>query len=259
MPDYPAMIAPADHIEAAPRRVRAFLGGVPVVDTTSAMYVWEWPGYPQYYLPFADFDPACLVDEDHLQRMKRGEVRRFGLRAGDVARPGSLRVFTADSLAGLEGLVKVDWDAPDAWFEEDEEIFVHPRNPYTRVDAIRSNRPIRVELDGRVLADAAASVMVFETGLPTRYYLDRTCVDFTHLEASPTQTPCPYKGRTSAYWSIRIGTELHEDLAWAYDFPTRALTPIAGMVSFYNEKVDIILDGKPLERPVTHFFKTAAS
>lgn len=248
------MIAPVNHIEPAPRRVRAYVGNIPIVDSTNAMYVWEWPGYPQYYLPLTDFDPACLVDEGGTEHTDRGEARVFGLKLGDDERPRSLRAYTADSLPGLDGLVSIQWDAPDAWFEEDEEIFVHPRNPYTRVDAVRSNRPIRVELDGLVLADAISSVMVFETGLPTRYYVDRTAVDFTHLESSTTQTPCPYKGRTSQYWSIRVGDALHEDLAWSYDYPTRALAPIAGLVAFYNEKVELILDGEPLDRPVTHFF-----
>lgn len=255
MPDYPAMIAVENQIEPAPRRVRAFLAGQPIVDTTQASYVWEWPNYPQFYLPLVDFNPDFLVDEDRTHRMKRGVVRDFGLRVGDIERPRSLRAFTDDSVPGLSGMVRVNWDAPDAWFEEDEEVFVHPRNPYTRVDAIRSNRPIRIELDEVVLAEAATSIMVFETGLPTRYYVDRTAVDFTHLEPSATQTPCPYKGVTSGYWSVRAGAALHEDLAWAYDFPTLALAPIAGLVSFYNEKVDITLDGVRLERPVTHFFR----
>jgi uncharacterized protein (DUF427 family) len=95
--------------------------------------------------------------------------------------------------------------------------------------------------------------MVFETGLPTRYYLNRTEVDFSHLVATDTVTACPYKGRTSGYWSVRVGEELHADLAWCYDFPTRQLEPIAGLIAFYNEKLDILLDGEPLERPQTHF------
>jgi uncharacterized protein (DUF427 family) len=95
--------------------------------------------------------------------------------------------------------------------------------------------------------------MVFETGLPTRYYLHRTEIDFTRLRPSETVTACPYKGRTTGYWSVEAGGTLHADLAWSYDFPTRELLPIAGLVSFYNEKVDIFLDGAPLERPRTPF------
>jgi len=124
-----------------------------------------------------------------------------------------------------------------------------------RVDAVRSTRPVRVELDGVLLAESACPVMVFETGLPTRYYVARTEVNFEHLIPTETVTECPYKGTTSGYWSIRIGDTVHPDLAWTYDFPTRQLSPIAGMVAFYNEKVDVVLDGRRLERPKTHFFQ----
>jgi uncharacterized protein (DUF427 family) len=133
--DYPQVIVPVDHIEPVPRRVRAMLAGEVVLDTTRALYVWEWPNYPQYYVPVADVNASVLVDEDHLQRLKRGTARRQGLRVGDVSRPGSARLYTNDALEGLAGTVRFDWEALDAWYEEDEEVFVHPRNPYTRVDA----------------------------------------------------------------------------------------------------------------------------
>ena len=154
---------------------------------------------------------------------------------------------------GLAGTVRFDWAALDAWFEEDEQVFVHPRSPYTRVDALRSNRPVRVELEGVLLAESASPVMVFETGLPTRYYLPRTDVSFGRLVPSDTVTACPYKGVTSGYWSVGGAATRHADLAWAYDFPTRQLLPIAGLVAFYNEKVDTFIDGQPVERPQTHF------
>lgn len=248
--DYPKMIVPVEHTEPVPRRVRAVLNGRTVLDTTRAVYLWEWPNYPQYYVPAADLDPAAVLDEEHVQRLKRGSARRIGLRVGDQVRPAAGRIYTDGP---VEGLARLEWDALDAWFEEDEQVFVHPRNPYSRVDALRSTRTVRISLDGVVLAESSSPVLVFETGLPTRYYLNRTDVDFTHLEASPTRTSCPYKGRTSGYWSVRAAGSVHQDLAWAYDFPTAALLPIAGLVAFYNEKVDVHLDGRPLDRPVTHF------
>ena len=156
----------------------------------------------------------------------------------------------------MTGTVRFEWGALDSWFEEDEEVFVHPRDPYTRVDAVRSDRRVRVEIDGVVLADSACTVMVFETGLPIRYYFDRPDVHFTHLGPSDTVTSCPYKGMTSGYWSVLVDGTVHSDLAWAYDFPTRQLLPIAGLVSFYNEKVDIYVDGTRLDRPQTHFSRT---
>ena len=154
----------------------------------------------------------------------------------------------------LKGTVRFEWGALDSWLEEDEQVFVHPRNPYVRVDALRSTRAVRVELAGAVLARSSSPVLVFETGLPTRYYINRTEVDFSHLVPTTTVTECPYKGRTTGYWSVRAGGELHPDLAWTYDFPTRQLQPIAGPIAFYKEKVDIFVDDRQLERPKTHFF-----
>jgi uncharacterized protein (DUF427 family) len=255
MRDHPMMIAEVDRIEPVPRRVRAMLGGEVVLDTTRALYVWESPNYPQFYIPEADVKPGVLVDEEHVQRLKRGTARRHGLRVGDLTRPGAARVHTDDALEGLAGTVRFDWAALDSWYEEDEEVFVHPRNPYVRVDALRSTRQVRVELDGNKLAESSSTVMVFETGLPTRYYFNRTEVDFARLEPTDTVTSCPYKGMTTGYWSVRIGDTVHKDLVWAYDFPTRQLIPIAGLVAFYNEKVDVIVDGETLPRPVTHFLK----
>jgi uncharacterized protein (DUF427 family) len=250
MRDYPQSLTPAGLVAPAPRRVRAVLAGRTVFDTTAARYGWEWPPYPQYYVPLDDVAPGVLEDEGVEEDRALGPARRHGLRVGDVHRPGAAWV----QLGGeLEDTVRFAWKALDAWFEEDEEVFVHPRNPYARVDAIRSGRTVRVELDATLLAESSSPVFVFETGLPTRYYLPRTALNLAVLEPSDTVTECPYKGRTSAYWSVRIGDRVHPDLAWSYDFPTRQLLPITGLVAFYNEKLDISLDGHRLERPVTHF------
>ncbi len=256
MNDYPAMITPVNHVEPVPRRIRAYLGTEKVLDTTRAQYVWEWPYYPQYYVPLADVRQDLLIPEGRAQQTGRGKAELHGLRAGEANRPRAARVITESTIEGLSGTVRFEWNALDAWFEEDEQVFVHPRSPYTRVDALRSNRPVRVELDGVVLADSASTVMVFETGLPTRYYVSRTDVRFGHLVPTDTVTACPYKGVTSGYWSVRSGDVVHKDLAWTYDFPTRQLLPITGLVAFYNEKVDTFVDGQPLERPETHFFRT---
>jgi uncharacterized protein (DUF427 family) len=254
--DYPRMITQAGHTEPAPRRVRAVLGGELIFDTTRARYVWEWANYPQYYIPVEDIDQRFLLDEQHEQRLREGTARRHGLRAGGQDRPGAVRVFGDDAADGVAGTARFDWGALDAWYEEDERVFVHPRSPYVRVDALRSHRHVRVSLEGITLADSATPVLLFETGLPTRYYFDRTDVDFGHLVSTATSTACPYKGVTSAYWSVRTGGEVrdgHQDLAWAYDFPTRQLSPIAGLVAFYNEKTDIDVDGVRLPPPRTHF------
>jgi uncharacterized protein (DUF427 family) len=247
MNNYPPSITPLNHVAPVPRRIRAVLGGVTIVDTTRALYVWEWPKYPQYYLPLADVRSDVLMDERQREQTSRGVAYIHGLQAGGVLRPSGARVLTESPIDRLE------WTAADSWFEEDEEVFVHPRDPYSRCDALRSTRRVRIELEGVVLAESSSPVMVFETGLPTRYYLNRREVNFERLVDSALVTACPYKGRTSRYWSVCIGDTHHRDLAWAYDFPTRQLSPVAGLVAFYNEKVDVILDGRPLERPQTHF------
>jgi uncharacterized protein (DUF427 family) len=252
--DFPAMVAQINQVEPVPRRIRALLAGQIIVDTVRALYVWEWNKYPQYYIPVEDVKEGALIDEERIRQSRTGPVHMHGLQVGDVRRNGAARVVADSPVEGLKGMVRFDWAGLDSWFEEDEQVFVHPRSPYVRVDAIRSTRPVRVELDGIVLAESTSPVMVFETGLPTRYYLARTEVDFEHLLPTESVTECPYKGTTSGYWSIRIGDTVHPDLAWTYDFPTRQLTPVAGMLAFYNEKVDVILDGKRLDRPKTHFF-----
>jgi uncharacterized protein (DUF427 family) len=259
--NYPQMPVQVNHVEPVPRRVRGFLGNELVFDTTNARYVWEIPYYPQYYIPLSDIDARFLVDENAEQTTRRGTARRHGLRAGGLERRSTVRVYGSDAIDGVAGTAHFAWTALDAWYEEDEQVFVHPRSPYTRVDALRSHRRVRVSLDGVTLADTTSPVLVFETGLPTRYYIDRTDVDFRYLVPSDTQTACPYKGVTSGYWSVRLepgsdGAAIrheHQDLAWAYDFPTRQLLPITGMVAFYNEKLDIEVDGHPLPRPRTHF------
>jgi uncharacterized protein (DUF427 family) len=223
---YPTHLSEAGFMQPCPRRIRARRGGAIVLDTVRAFYVWEVPYYPAYYVPSEDVDPAV------------------------IALP-TTQTFETGPFAGL---AHVDWNSVDAWFEEDEEVFGgHPRSPYARVDAMRSSRHIRVEIDGVVLAESTAPVLLFETGLPTRHYIQRTDIDFSALERTDTTTYCPYKGTTSDYWSARINGALHEDIAWSYAYPAPEVIQIAGLVAFYDEKVDTFLDGNPVARPQTKF------
>ena len=250
-PDYPQMAAVRGRIEPAPRRVRGYLGTELVFDTTAARYVWEIPNYPQYYIPISDVRPQFLLDEDHPQKVQFGPSRTFSLVGAGQKHESAVRVF--DSGDGpVAGLARFDWNWL-TWFEEDEPIYGHPRNPYARVDALRSHRHVTVELDGVTLADTHSPILLFETGLPTRYYIDKSDIAFEHLESSDTQTLCPYKGVTSEYWSVRVGDALHPDLAWTYHYPLPAVAAIAGTAAFYNEKLDITVDGVKLERPQSPF------
>ncbi len=148
--------------------------------------------------------------------------------------------------------MRLEWDAMDAWFEEDEEVYTHARDPYTRVDILASSRRVKVRLGDLDVADSWSPRLLFETGLPVRYYLPRTHVRMDLLERSPTVTRCPYKGRAGT-WSVRARETLHEDLAWSYAAPLPESQKIAGLIAFYNEKLDIEVDGVLQERPNTKF------
>ena len=221
MTGYPEVLVPPGGIAPVPRRLRGRLGTAWVFDTERALYVWEFPPYPQYYVPLADVDTALLVDEHRSETTEQGTAALYGLRVGELARPGAVRVYGDDAAEPLRHTARFDWAALDAWFEEDEQVYVHPRNPYARVDAVRSGRPVRVELDGMVLAEADSSVIVFETGLPPRYYLDQSALRLEHLEPSDTVTSCPYKGDTSQYWSVRLGEAVHAGPGLVLRLPDR--------------------------------------
>src|SRR5437879_2339310 len=143
MPNYPPPLVPPEGTVPGPRRVRGVLAGETIFDTLGARYVWEFPPYPQYYIPVKDIAFEFLVDEDHPEQLKRGAARRYGLRVGTESRPGTVHVYGDDADEAVSGTAKFDWAALDAWYEEDEQVFVHPRNPYVRVDAVRSRRQVR--------------------------------------------------------------------------------------------------------------------
>jgi uncharacterized protein (DUF427 family) len=140
----------------------------------------------------------------------------------------------------------------DEWLEEDEPVYVHPRDPYARVDILASSRHVRVELDGVTVAQSRAPRILFETGLPPRYYLPLSDLRRDLLRPSTNRTRCPYKG-TAEYWSVEVGGTVHEDLVWIYRSPLPESQKIAGLVAFFNERVDLYVDGALQERPQTKF------
>jgi uncharacterized protein (DUF427 family) len=203
--------------------VRGTREGETIVDSRRTMLVWE-PGkkVPIYAFPADDVAP--------------------GLRD-----PGSLGVRGFDD-PDLAGYVTIAWDAVEHWYEEDEEVFVHPRDPFVRVDALRSSRHVRVERDGQLLAESDAPILVFETGLPTRYYLPESDVDASLLGDSDLQTGCPYKGFAS-YCDVMLDKRRHPNLFWYYPAPFPEVAPVKGHLAPYNERVDLIVDGQPQQRP----------
>lgn len=239
-------------IEASGKRVRAYLGGHLVADTTKPSLVWEVPYYPTYYFPAADVRSELVEDGPGRRSPSRGEPTAYTVKVDGVEAPGAALRYTESPVEELRGLVRLDWDAMDAWFEEDEEVFVHPRSPYTRVDVLAASRHVRVEVDGVTVAESSSPRLLFETGLPVRYYLPKTHVRMDLLEHTDTVTHCPYKG-TAEYWSVHAGGEVHEDLAWSYPVPLDESRKVTGLVCFYSEKVDIFVDGVLQPRPTSPF------
>jgi uncharacterized protein (DUF427 family) len=240
-------------IEASAKRVRAYLGGELVADTIHPRLVWEVPYYPTYYFPNGDVRAELLQAEGNVAHSpSRGDARSYTVSAGGKQAPGAARRYEESPIAELRGLIRLEWDAMDAWFEEDVEVFTHPRNPYTRIDILPSSRHVRVVIDGLSVAESANARLLFETGLPVRYYLPKTHVRMDLLELTDTVTHCPYKGRAQSF-SIRAGESLHASLAWCYPTPLPESEAIAGLIAFYNEKLDISVDGVLQQRPSTKF------
>jgi uncharacterized protein (DUF427 family) len=241
-------------IEHGAKRVRAYLGGEVVADTTRPVLVWEVPYYPAYYIPRADVRAELVAADGDgaVHSPSRGEGRRLTVRAGAEEAPGAALRYEDSPIAELRDLIRLEWNAMDAWFEEDEQVFTHPRDPYTRVDILAGSRHVRVEVDGTAVAESASPRLLFETGLPVRFYLPRPHVRMDLLTPSDTVSHCPYKGRAE-WFSVRVGETLREDLAWSYPAPLPESQKVAGLVAFLDEKVDVHVDGVLQERPSTKF------
>lgn len=240
-------------IEDGQKRVRVFLNGECVADSSRVTLVWEKPYYPVYYFPQADVRMDLLTPSGEEKRSpSRGTASYFNVKAGSTEAVNAAYTYPEPKIEDLEGLIAFHWAAMDAWFEEDEEVFVHARDPYTRVDALSSSRHVEVKINGVTVADTLKPTLLFETGLPTRYYLPLTDVRMDLLRDSDTVTQCPYKGEAN-YYSVELDGEVIEDIAWYYRYPVEESARVAGLVSFYNEKVDIYVDGQLDAKPKTVF------
>jgi uncharacterized protein (DUF427 family) len=257
--------------EPVDQRVRATLGGHPVVDSTRALLVWEPRRIvPSYAVPAGDVDatleprPAAGGTTAERADDPLADAPRLGARQvldpsvpfAIHTAPGHQLVVRAANGATAQAFrtddpdlaehVLLDFAGFDAWFDEDEQVVSHPRDPFHRVDTRRSSRHVRVEVAGVRLAESSTPVLLFEPPLPVRFYLDPADVDTDLLRPSSTQSSCAYKGRAD-YWSL----DGHSDIAWSYAEPLRDAADVAGRIAFFNERVDLVVDGRPLDRPVT--------
>ena len=239
-------------IEQGAKRVRVYLAGELVADTKTPFLVWEWPYYPTYYFPVDDVRAELVPAGRTEHSPSRGEAEIYHVKvAGADADSAALR-YPDSPIEALRDLVRLDWNSMTEWFEEDEIVYTHPRDPYSRVDILASSRRIQVEIDGVTVADSSQPRILFETGLPPRYYVPLTDVRMDLLRPSGTQTRCPYKGIAS-YWSVDTGQAVHTDIVWIYRTPLPESQKVAGLACFYNEKADVYLDGELQARPRTHF------
>src|ERR1022692_694520 len=242
----------AVRIEPSRKRVRAYLDGELVADTTSPFLVWEIPYYPTYFVPAADVRAELVPAGATTHAAGRGDGEVLDVKAGSTTAPGAALRYPDSPLEQLRDLVRLDWHAMSEWLEEDEPVYYHPRDPYHRVDILGSSRHVRVEVDGVTVADSQQPRILFETGLPPRYYLPLIDVRQDLLRDSATKTHCPYKG-TAGYWSVDAGKGLSEDIVWIYRSPLPESQKVAGLACFYDEKVTIYVDDVRQEKPLTPF------
>lgn len=239
------------------RRVRGYLDRTAVVDSSDVLLQFEDGHLPVWYFPAGD------VREDLLEPSSKttvcpakGTASYWHLTVGDRTVKNAVWSYR-DAIPGredIEGRYAFYWDRLDSWYEEDDEVFVHARDPYHRVDVLNSSRTVRVELDGVVLAESSRPRLLFETNLPLRCYLPKADVNLELLVPSDTTSQCPYKGIAS-YWSAVIGDRTITDIAWTYRFPIPECPKIEGLVAFFDEHVDTYLDGVLQPRPDTPWSK----
>jgi uncharacterized protein (DUF427 family) len=244
-----ARLKEGQHIERSSRRVRTYFGGKLIADSEHVLLVYETKRPPAYWFPIED------VRMEYLEASPQaGDVARWRLVVKDCIAQNAARAYSkpTDDLAPLEGHLTFFWDKMDAWFEEDEQVFVHPRDPYTRVDTVHSSKHVRVEVEGETLGETHRPMLLFETGLPTRYYIPKLDVRMDLLKPSEYVTRCPYKGEAH-HWSALVGDKLVKDIVWSYPAPIPECPKIENLMCFYNEHVDLYVNGVLQDRPITPF------
>ena len=253
--------------EPTEKRIRGTLGGITVVDSTSALLVWEPKRVvPTYAVPAADVAAELVASEDRIDE-PAGIPAMGAPQLGDrpvldpsipfavhttTGQPLTARAGGAEAAAfrpsdpALDGYVLLEFEAFDAWYEEDERNVAHPRDPFHRIDIVHSSRHVLVEVDGVTLAESTRPCLLFEPPLPVRCYLAREDVRTDLLVPSDTRTACAYKGRASY-----LSTATADDVAWYYPEPLREAAEVTGRIAFFNERTDVVIDGERRERPIT--------
>ena len=197
----------------------------------------------RFYVPRSAITNAGDLRVAHKAIDGTGDHVQFGTLT--VGQRTTDRVLLFDNL--IENLVKIDFHAMDQWFEEDVPVYGHPKDPYKRIDILHSTRNVKISIDGVTLADSSTPLFLLETTLRTRHYLPPTSIRWEFLRRSDTRSLCPYKGMAN-YYHVEVNGKEYRDLVWYYTYPTSESAPIAGYMCFYNEKVDVWVDGEKEKR-----------
>jgi len=240
--------------EDSRRRVRVVFAGVTVADSKHVMLLHEFGRLPVFYFPLEDVRMDLLEATEHRTHSPlKGKASYWTVRAGDLIAEHAAWSYPQPLPEGpkIQGYLAFYWDLMDAWFEEEQQVYAHARDPYKRVDILPSSRHVRVVLGGVTIAETHHPLLLIETGLPTRYYIPMQDMRMECLEPTETTTRCPYKGRAS-YWSASIGEQVFKDIVWSYQNPLPECTPIAHFLCLYNERVDAIsVDDELMAVPTT--------
>jgi uncharacterized protein (DUF427 family) len=234
------------------RRVRTLFGGTTIADSKAVMLMLENRRLAIYYFPIKDVREDLLVATGFKStHAGKGEATFYSVKVGDrIAEKAAWRYLQPER-PELKDYIAFYWDKMDTWFEEDDEVFVHPRDPYHRVDVLNSSRHIKIVVGGEVVAETRRPRLLFETSLPVRYYIPKVDVRLDLLTPTHTSTRCPYKGKAS-YWSVTVNGKEFKDIVWGYPAPIPECPKIENLLCFYDEKVDAVyVDGEKQERPVT--------
>lgn len=233
-------------VERSPKRVRAFSQGNLVVDSDGPLLAWEHSAYPRYAFSAADLLVPLRSAGEGPRSQTFGVSEAFDVVVGDRVLPQAARRYPEAPDDAMREAFLVTWSALDPWLEEDEIVYAHPPSPYVRIDALASSRHVRVVFAGEVVAESRRPVVLFETGLPPRFYLPLPDVRMDLLRRTTTVSECPYKGQAS-YWSVVVDGRVLEDVVWWYPTPLPESFAIAGRVAFWTERsedLELYVDGE---------------
>ena len=247
-PGYVVFVMPS------PKRLRIEVGNITVADTIEGLVLYESDHLPVYYFPIKDVQQSFLMPSvTRTESPFKGVATHYSLNTG-ITLVEDVGWRYLEPIAGCPPIAEYMafyWNKVNHWYEEDEEVFVHARDPFRRVDCLPSSRRVQVLVDGEMVADSRRGIFLFETGMPTRQYLPIADTRLDMLSPSRYISRCPYKGIAS-YYHLTVSGKRHENLVWYYPDPVHEAVRIKGLVCFYHEFVErVLVDGGEQPKPVT--------